>query len=77
MPVDVDIVYNSNFFWHLYHELDKYYLCENQGMNIVPGAFHMTNKDELVTLATDYAQYYDGREDCYSPWDYIPRTYVM
>ena len=77
MPVEIDIIYAANFFWHLFHELDKFYLCENQRLNIVPGAYHMTNKDELITLATDYAKYYVGREHCYSPWDYIPRTYVM
>ena len=44
---------------------------------MVPGAYKMGNKDELVEFAKDYAAYFEGREHCYTPWDYIPKTYLM
>ena len=37
----------------------------------------MANKDEVVELAREYGKYFEGREHCYTPWDFIPKTYIM
>ena len=37
----------------------------------------MANKDEVVEMAKVYGEYFEGREHCYTPWDFIPKTYVM
>lgn len=37
----------------------------------------MANKDEVVEMAKEYAEYFIGREHCFTPWDFIPKTYVM
>lgn len=44
---------------------------------MVPGGYHMANKDEVVELAREYGKYFEGREHCYTPWDFIPKTYIM
>jgi len=44
---------------------------------MVPGSNRMAYKDEIIEMAKSYGDYFAGREHCYTPWDFFPKTYIM
>jgi hypothetical protein len=77
LPVSIRLFVHKSPSWHLYHLIGEHFLCEGQFYNHIPGNDHLTSKDEIVDQVREYGAYYEGREECFNPWKFLPYTLNM
>jgi hypothetical protein len=78
LPEELDIFFTKIPTWHLKRTIGVHFLCEGQRYGHIPGNEHIVHKDEAAINAVEYSKYYaDGREHCFDPWVFMPKTYVL
>lgn len=77
LPLNIRLFMHKSPFWHKFHKIGENFLCPGQFYNHIPGNDHMTNKDEIVDQVREYGSYYEGRQECFDPWKFLPYTLNM
>ena len=66
---DVIIFYTKSPDWHLKHEIDKHFLCENfQLYNHIPGHEIIARKDEFLIALKKF------EAPCFEKWKFYPEA---
>uniref|UniRef100_A0A7S3I8V1 Uncharacterized protein n=1 Tax=Fabrea salina TaxID=342563 RepID=A0A7S3I8V1_9CILI len=77
LPQSVNMFFELQPSWHIYHQIGVNFLCEGQIYNHIPGNSWLNYKDVTANTMRDYSKYYVGREHCFDPWKVMPYTLDM
>ena len=72
LPQSVNMFFELQPSWHIYHQIGVNFLCEGQIYNHIPGNSWLNYKDVTANTMREYSKYYVGREHCFDPWKVMP-----
>jgi len=82
-PNTINLNPNVNMFFMHYPLLQEnvkfgvHFACATQSYNHIPGHQYMVRKDTVANTINEYGQNFVGREQCFTPDRYTPRTYRL